>query len=419
MQWAVILVAGLAGNFSVGGCAGRAAKAERWLERAETEPAALTEAIARVDQAASSERAASDPEIQALRGRAYLRLAGTETGAARAEHLGVAVDSFERALAAGPEGAVHGQLSEAVPEAESLLMADLLNQVEAKAWDEADQTLTLVLRARAAATALRGADAERESSIRRLAVQIAAARGRLDEAALHYSAFATAAGRDDTPLACLVARAMAEQGDAARAIAFVSPLSAQHPDDEALLRAEVELRMGSGDKDGAVARIERSLDVLYGSVSGAFLAGSLYDAAGQPERARVAWRKVLELDGRHVDARVALGRSLGALAVEKRSELRERSEELDTRRPSREILDLVREVGDTWTEAEDMLKAAIAAEPRSSAAATALVALYEARVDGVDTEDATRDELAALEVDQAKLTAAREALAALGGTDGR
>jgi tetratricopeptide (TPR) repeat protein len=397
---------------SLTACAGRVGRAERWVDAAEDgDPAVLAGAIERADQAAA--RRPDDPASHAVRGRAHALRARSETGEAQILALEAAADSFERALAAGAQGAVHASMSQEVPEAEILAMNGLVNEVEARALPEAARRLDTSLRLRRVAAALIGPSPDLEAKLRRLGVQVAASTDRPEAAREHYEAFVAATDRQEPLLACLVARSLAEAGDPAAAVAFVAPLSDRLPDDEALLRTEVEIRVSSGDTAGAVARIERARERLLESVSGAYLAAGLYDAVGEPERARAAWQRVMQLDPRHVDARVALGRSFTLEAVDRRQELLERSEELDTPRPSREILEVVRGARQAWADAEEHLLAAVQLDPRSRPAAEALVALYEARVAGIDPETASRADREALAVDEEKLRAAREALSAL------
>ncbi|MEQ1507698.1 MAG: hypothetical protein ABMB14_36045 [Myxococcota bacterium] len=396
------------------GSASKVTKAERALSLAVSDPAQVAVAVERAD-AAVEKGGAGDPAAWAVRGRAYAMRSRSGASPDAAADLAVAVDSFERAVASKPAGAVHATLSDEVPSLDAELAAALVNDVEARAWADADRLLGLALQTRALSAALRGADPERDAAVRRLGVQITAALGRTGEAQQHYAAFATASGGDDLPLASLVARATAETGDVPGALAFVAPLSARYPDDPSILRADVELLTAAGRTADAIARIEGAQASLDQSVSGAYLAASLYDAAGEAERARASWNRVLELDPRHVDARVALGRSLTAVGVEKRAELQARAEELDQRRPPRELLDLIRAANAAWADAEQLLTAALGIDASSKPAAEALIALYERRVAAVDPETATRTERTALDADTRKLEAARAALAQQGG----
>jgi tetratricopeptide (TPR) repeat protein len=177
----------------------------------------------------------------------------------------------------------------------------------------------------------------------------------------------------------------------------------------------VDLLARDGRVEEAVRKVEAVWSTLQESVSGAFLAAHLYEAAARPDRARLAWERVLELDPNHIDARVELGRSLTRQAVARRDELRARAEEFEQRRPSRELLTQLRAVSELWSDAERHLVAARQLAPSSRAAMEALAALYEARMAGIDEESANRAEQAALAADRQKLEEVRSALVALGG----
>ena len=124
---------------------------------------------------------------------------------------------------------------------------------------------------------------------------------------------------------------------------------------------------------------------------------------------------MLELDPNHLDARIELGRSLTRQAIERRDELRARAEEFEQRRPSRELMTQLAAVSELWSEAEQHLIAARGLSPGSKPAMEALVALYEAKMAGIDEEIANRAELAVLQADRVKLEEVRSALVALGG----
>lgn len=396
------------------GCGSKVAAIERWLPQAEAGDAeAIAEATTRADALVAAPKYAQDPAAWTLRGRAHAARASTLGPDEELAELALAVDSFEHAVAAAPAGGVHAELSAVASSVEERLVSGLVNDVEAKDWAAADQRLGFALRARAVTAALHGPDAGRDAALHRLGVLVTANVGRAAEARTHYEAFAKASGADETVLACLVAKRLAEGGDLAGAIAFVSGIAAANPEDESVLRTEVELRTQEGRTDIALARIESALPSLERSVSGAFLAASLLDAVGEPQRARAEWQRVIELDPRHVDARVALGRSLVALAIERTTELRDSTEELDQRRPSREVLQLVAAASQAWTDAETLLVAAVALDPKSRSAAEALVALYEGRIAGYDAESANARELAERAGFQTRLDAANAALAAL------
>ncbi|MEZ4236830.1 MAG: hypothetical protein R3F59_11890 [Myxococcota bacterium] len=394
------------------GCAGKVRRAERWVDAAAEDPRAETiaEAVARADDAAARSPT-TPPRRPSAAGPTPWRRARSRARR-RSSSFEAAADALSRAIADGAAGGVHAELSEVVLDLEALALAGLVNDVEARDWALASRRLAPRSPCATPRT-LRGENRELEAKLQRLAVQVSAETGHPAAARDHYQAWVAAAERQDPLLASLVARTLADAGDADAAIAFVAPLSAAAPDDEALMRTEVEIRTASGDAAGAVERIERARPHLMASVSGAFLAAGLYDAVGEPERARAAYQRVIELEPSHVDARVALGRSYTALAVATRGELAERGEELEAPRPSREVLELVRTLREAWGAAEENLLAAVQLDAQSRPAARALVELYEARIDGIDPETASRAERKVLAAYEDKLRAAREALAAL------
>lgn len=395
--------------------ASQVTKADRALAAFEAgDRAAIDTANRAADAAVVSNRYGADPAAWVIRGRVYYtRLVHPDVGGSIDPAI-AAIESFEKAVALGAAGAAHAQLSDLVPALEGHVQSALVNDVEARAWPSAEGRLATALRARLLDERLRGSDPSREAPLRKLAVQITAELGKASEARTHYEAYAETSGTDDTPLACLVARAMADHGDVEGAITFIGNLSSRYPGDEVLLRTEVELLTVSGRTEEALARVDRALPVLQDSVSGAFLAARLYEAAGAVERARSMWQRVIVLDPRHVDSRIALGRSLTVLAVSRRGELRARAEELEERRPSREILDLVAALKDVWVQAETQLVTARQIAPSSREAVDAMVALYEAKIAGLDPETTERAEILVLEADQQKLDAARATLATFG-----
>lgn len=409
--WVIWLLVAPAVAFGGGGKVGKAVKALDAFAAGDRE--ALDTAREAVD--AGLAKAGEDPAAWAVRGRVFLQyvLRPELPAPAGVDPAREAVDSYEKALALGASGAVHAGLASEVPALESAVVAGLLNEVEGKQWATAQERLALALRARAMSDTLNGRDAEREAAVRRLAVQVTAQAGDLAAARSHYETFVSAAGREDPGLAVLVARKLADKGDGDGALAFLAPLSAAAPDDERLLRAEVDLMLGLERGADAIHRVDQAWERLATSVSGAFLAAGLYAKAGAEEKARSGWERVLELDPRHLDSLVALAGSLTRLGQAHAAQLSARAEEAAQRRPDPEITRLISERDDAWARAEASLATAAEVDGRHRAAAEARVALYEAQVAGVDRGSLKKADQAAHDARLERLQAARAALAAL------
>jgi tetratricopeptide (TPR) repeat protein len=408
MRWVLWLACSLA-------WAGKLTKGEKGLAELEAgDERHLSRTLEFVEKVTSKGQG-SDPAAWLLRGRVHQRLMG-RSDLPGVDPLAEALESYEHALSLRPEDAlVLAGLTEEVGALEATLTASLVNAVEAREWPAAASLLPQTFRARELDEKLRGPTPSREAQLHRLGLQIAASTGQPEQAARHYAEYVSKAGQDDIGLAGMVARAWAEQGDLSSATSFLQPLSERHRSDEILLRTEVDLLVRANRAEEAVRKVEGVWPTLQESVSGAFLAAHLYETAGRPDRSRVAWERVLELDPNHVDARVELGRSLTRQAVERRDELRARAEEFEQRRPSRELMTQLKAVSELWSEAERHLVAARELAPGSRPAMEALVALYEAKMAGIDEETANRAEQATLEADRKKLEEVRSALVALGG----
>lgn len=383
MRCVVILGLALPGAAS----AGKVEKAEKALAAfAEGDRDAIAKAVALADAAGD------EPAARAVQCRAWTELvANPDLPRPEADPVPVAVAACEAA-----DG-----VTQSVLRLESAVVALLVNDVEGKAWADASTRLDLALRVRAAAAP----DPEREAALRRLAVRVTS---RSDPAAAreHYEALVAATGVHESALATVVARAMAEAGDLDGALALLAPLDREMPDDERLLRTEVELLQAGGRGADGAARVARAEAELVGSVSGAWLAGTLYAAVGAEDRARAMWERVVALDPRHVDARLALGSSLTALGAARKAEL-VRREDASVPRPAAEVRALVAELTDAFRRAEEHLAAARASDPSSVPVREALVALYEAKLAGVDPTRLRRTERDAVEADLRKLAALR------------
>lgn len=411
--------------------AGKLGRAERGLEALEAGDDRRLEKTIEAIEALAKRGPADNPEIWLLRARIYhyLRSKPSEAlalpGASPADPTALALDSYTRALdiVSPPSGVkpkrtydaiTLGGISEGIVLLEGELTTEIINALEAKDPALARTLLERSLQAHALDERSRGPTPDRSAQLHALGVRVGAESGAPEEAARHYAELLSASGEDDIPLACKVARAWADTGAIDKAITFLDPLSERHPADETLLRTEIDLLVRSDQKDAAAARVEAVWETLSGSISGAFLAASLFAEAGRPDRAREAWERVIELDPRHLDARIELGRVLTAMARQQRDDLRSRAEEFEQSRPSREILTQLRAVAQLWGEAEQQLANAREIGPSSAAALEASVALYEAKIAGFDEESADRAETLALAADREKLAAMKSALDALG-----
>ncbi len=401
MRWlALALLLAPSGALGASGKVGKALKALDKFDAGDR--AALDTARKAAEQATAS---SDDPEAWAVRGRVYLlHLTNPDLPRPDGDPAILAVESFEKAVALGASGSVHGQLSRWVPILESTVTTALLNDVEGKQWDAAAARLELALRVRAVGDGLGGRDDEREAQARRLAVQVTTRTGHLDEARAHYLAFVDAAGRHDPGLAGLVARELATAGDLQGALAFLQPLDDELPDDERLLRTEVEL-LREGDRlDEAVARVDKAAETLRGSVSGAFLAAGLYAEAGADERARELWEQTLALDARHFEAHLLLGRSLLDEASDIAARL-EDSEQTQSKRPDPELRALAEELADLRQRVEAHLLAAHELDSQRREPVEALIASVEAHLAEAEGDEALEARLADL---RGKLAALEE-----------
>ncbi|MEQ1570109.1 MAG: hypothetical protein ABMA64_31030 [Myxococcota bacterium] len=399
------------GAVVVVGCGGPERRAATALERFEAGDAErLTMAIEAAD--AAVERHPDDPAAWALRGEVHLAWAERPPVSAdlpARDPAAAALESFDKASGLGAAGGVHGALTDRVPALEALLVARLVNATEAGAWDEAAEVLAVALRARALDEQLRGAHPDRAATLERLAVQVDAARADSGGALAHYQAFARANGADEPALALLVTRALVAADRADDALGFVGPLSAAFGDDQGLLRAEVELLVAAGRGPDAIARIEGALPASRTTAGDHLLAGALLGVAGAPTMALARFEEAVKLAPSDVSARVALGSALTAAAVDARAEIDARDQELDQRRPPRDLLQRLAELPGLWLRAESELVAATAADPTSCPAAQALVALYMARIGDLDEETATEAERAMVRGDMERRAAAERA----------
>lgn len=421
MGWLVWLAAASA-------LAGKLGRAERGLEEIEAGSDRHAQRTVMLVDHLLARGAVDDPAVWLLKGRIYqgLQAIGVEpSGSPAIDPLTVVLDSYTRAVdLVTPTGSartrevdalVLGGLSEEVHALDDELAAMLLNAVEAKDWSSAEQLFGFSTRVRVLDERLRGPTPERRTQLHAMGVRLEVGLGRPDEAAMQYAEYVAALGADDIALACAVARSWSEYNELSKAVAFLDPLSKRHPQDEVLLRTQVDLMVRNDQRASAVTQVEQVWSSLSESTSGAFLAAHLFLDLGRIDRARVALERVLEIDPRHMDAQVALGRTLTQMAVQRRDDLRSRAEEFEQRSPSREVLTQLGAVVQLWSEAERHLLTARDLDPTSAGALEALIALYEAKIAGFDEEAANRAEMLALALDRNKLEAAHSALAALGG----
>ena len=414
MRWlAVMLLLAPAGALGASGKVGKAIKALDKFHAGDR--GALETARAAADQAAAHPKSAADPEAWAVRGRIYLlHLTSALPPRPDMDPAALAIESFERAVELGASGAVHGQLSQWVPILESTVVTALLNDVEGKRWEVAEERLDMALRVRALGEQLGSRDDQKVAQSRRLGVQITARSGRIDEARAHYEAFVGAAERHDPGLAALVARELAAAGDLDGALAFLKPLAAELPDDERLLRTEIEILVAGERRDEAARRVDQATELLRSSVSGAFLAASLYDVVGAEERARELWEHTLSLDARHFEAHLLLGRSLLNEAAEIAATL-EASEAIETAEPDDEIGAMAAQLADLWIRVFRHLETAHEVDSQRREPLEILISAIEARHGDVEPAALTGRDKEAHAAEVQKLEGLRNTLSALGG----
>ncbi|HHO50403.1 MAG TPA: hypothetical protein ENK18_05900 [Deltaproteobacteria bacterium] len=393
-------------------------KASKALARFEAgDRRSIAKAHSKSEAAVETRRGNEDPWAWAIRGRVALGYL-THSDLAPPEDLEdpaiVAIEAFEHALELGASGGVHAGLSRDVPILESALIARLRNAVEGRSWELAEEELALALRARELSERLGRRDRDREIALQTLAVQVTTEARQLDDAMAHYDAFLHASETHETGLVSLVARALAAQGRVEDALTFLEPASLELPDDERLLRAEVDVLQQAGRLDEAAGRVERRAARLSSSTSGCFLLASMYVQIGATERARDMWAKTLELDPRHFDAHLELGRSLASLASEVRARV-EASEDLETPLASEEIRMLAEELDALWRDAAQHLEIAHELDSQRREPLQELVALYERKLEGVEISQLQGARLLAYEEDLVRQAAAVEALAELEG----
>lgn len=400
------------------GASKKADKAARLLERFDAgDRKAIHRAEAKSDAAVGTRRGNEDPWAWAIRGRVALRyLAQSDLLPPEdmEEPALVAVGAFEHAVELGASGGVHAGLARDVPILESVLIARLRNVVEGRRWQQAESDLALSLRVRTLSEGLGRRSRELETSLQMLAVQITTEVRRLDDAVAHYDALLRASETHDTGLASLVARALASRGRVEDALTFLDPVSLELPDDERLLRAEVDVLQQAGRADEAVGRVERRTSRLSSSTSGCFLLASMYVQLDAESRARDMWAKTLELDPRHFDAHLELGRSLAALAVEVRAEV-EASEELQSPLASSEHRARAAELDRLWIDAISHLEAAHGLDRQRREPLEQLVSLYARKLEGIEADQLRGAPRSAYEADLERQAAAQSALAQLEG----
>jgi tetratricopeptide (TPR) repeat protein len=386
---------------------GKLKKADKlWDRFGSGDREALAEARESVDAAIAHPKVEGDPMAWALRGRIYLAfLTNADLPRPEVDVAGIALSSLEKAHELRGVG-----LGEDVLALEASVVSQLMNHVEAKRWDDAEHHLELALRARELGQQVASRDEQREVEVRSLGVRVAAAGGDLDAAREHFYALLDL-GRVDTGLAGLIARKLADAGDAEGALAFLDPLMAKVPDDERLLRTQIDLLLEQDRASEAVVRIDRAREQLSTSVSGAFLIAELYEQAGDIQQARSAWEHVLTLDERHQSSLLALGASLVDEAEQVRASLEE-EEDAEARPLSRQqVARLEADLADLWARAEEHLRAAHEVDRQSAPVLEALVALYEAKWGEVESADELPRELREpFEVDRQALAEARSAL---------
>lgn len=296
--------------------AGPVEKADKALTAFEGgDPAQLEVAVARADAAVG--KLPDDPAAWGVRARVWLAAAThPDNAGAGSDPMEQALQSFEKAVELGVSGAARAALEPEAGSLESTLLATLTNDVEGKQWSDAEQVLARVLRAHAACDALGQADPERSGDLYALATRVHAQAGDLDLAQKDYAEVFRLRNRDDTGLAAMVGRKLGEAGQVDAALAFLEPVADRRPDDDRLLRTTVELLAEADRAEEALQRIDAASGRLATSVSGAWLAATLYDSIGQVTSARRMWETVLGLDANHVDSLVALSRSWLAEATD-------------------------------------------------------------------------------------------------------
>jgi predicted O-linked N-acetylglucosamine transferase (SPINDLY family) len=136
--------------------------------------------------------------------------------------------------------------------------------------------------------------------------------GRFADAADAYQTI-LAATPDDPNALHLLGVVELQQGDAAAAVDHIGRAIAIRPNVGAFHLNHASALRSAGRIDDAIAEAERAIALDPSLAAGGYhIAGLAFADGGQPEDAIFCWRKALEADPNHYEARVHLGRALRA-----------------------------------------------------------------------------------------------------------
>ena len=333
--------------------------------------AALVEALGVMEAAVEHPKVEGDPAAWAMLG--HLRFEAAKD-AGEPDGFADAARDLAKALELGAEGDVRDRAIGDLKSILGMLFHAAADALDAKREEEAARRLVTVLAVRQSLADAGVTVRALEDRILTLAVRVSILEGALDDALAFHEALLEE-GVFEPGVAGLLAKSLAEAGRMEDALALMASMAEEDPGEPRLLRTHVELLVAADDPEAALARIAGQREYLWRSVSGALLLAELYQVVDAPQELLEAYRRVLEQDEHHVDARLWLA---GWLTMEADAD----QALLDAGGLTwREKKELKTRIAEKRTEVVSLLESTFQDEPRRADIGEQLVAAHRAAGD--------------------------------------